>query len=60
VATGDLLCRISIETPVNLSDEQKEILRQFESATSRGGGKHSPKHTSWLDGVKKFFEDMKS
>jgi len=59
--TGDLLCRISIETPVNLSDEQKAILRQFEEATggSGGGEKHSPKHNSWLDGVKKFFEDMK-
>lgn len=60
--TGDLLCRISIETPVNLNDEQKDILRQFETATggSKGGEKHSPKHSSWLDGVKKFFDDMKS
>ena len=58
--TGDLLCRISIETPVNLNDEQKAILRDFEGATSGGGKKHSPKHTSWLDGVKQFFEDMKS
>lgn len=60
--TGDLLCRISIETPINLNDEQKDILRQFETATggSQGGEKHSPKHSSWLDGVKKFFDDMKS
>ena len=57
--TGDLLCRVSIETPVNLSDEQKDILRQFDTATSGSSEKHSPKHTSWLDGVKKFFEEMK-
>ncbi len=58
--TGDLLCRISIETPVNLNDEQKEMLRQFESTVSMGGKKHSPKHSSWVDGVKRFFDDMKS
>ena len=58
--TGDLLCRVSVETPVNLSDEQKDILRQFDTATSGSSEKHSPKHTSWLDGVKKFFEEMKS
>ncbi len=60
--TGDLLCRISIETPVNLNDEQKDFLRQFEVATggSRGGERHSPKHSSWLDGMKRFFDDMKT
>lgn len=57
--TGDLLCRIVIETPVSLSSEQKEILRQFGDLMEGNGIKHSPKHTTWMDGVKKFFEDMK-
>lgn len=57
--TGDLLCRVVIETPVSLSSEQKEILRQFEELMDNNGKKHSPKHNTWLDGVKKFFEDMK-
>ena len=56
--TGDLLCRIMVETPVNLTARQKELLREFDD-TMKGNDKHSPRHHSWLDGVKKFFEDMK-
>lgn len=53
-ATGDLICRVSIETPVNLNREQKEILRQFQQATE--GGKNSPKKSSFLDSVKSFID----
>jgi len=56
-ATGDLLCKVVVETPVNLSREQKELLTQFEESLEKG--KHSPRSSSWFDGVKKFFEDMK-
>ncbi|MFO7592891.1 MAG: molecular chaperone DnaJ [Pseudomonadota bacterium] len=55
---GDLMCKIMVETPVNLNSKQKELLREFEESME-GSGKHSPRHHSWLDGVKKFFEDMK-
>jgi molecular chaperone DnaJ len=54
---GDLMCRIVVETPVNLTSKQKALLREFDQSL-KGKDKHSPKHTSWLDGVKKFFEDM--
>ncbi len=54
---GDLLCRVVVETPVNLSNKQKELLRDFEKSM-KGNDKHSPKHSSWLDGVKKFFDDL--
>ena len=56
---GDLLCRVSIETPVNLDNKQKDILRQFEESISGNSTTHRPKEHSWLDGVKKFFEDIK-
>jgi molecular chaperone DnaJ len=56
---GDLICKVIVETPVKLSREQKDILRKFEETCIDCGDKHSPKHTGWLDGVKKFFEDMK-
>ena len=56
---GDLICRVVVETPVNLTGKQKELLREFESTMSDSGTKHSPKASSWLDGVKKFFEEMK-
>ncbi|HEB97504.1 MAG TPA: molecular chaperone DnaJ [Sedimenticola thiotaurini] len=55
---GDLLCRVMVETPVNLTDRQKELLRQFEQTLEGTGSKHSPHSSSWLDGVKKFFEGM--
>jgi molecular chaperone DnaJ len=55
---GDLLCKIMVETPVNLTSKQKELLREFDESML-GNNTHSPKHHSWLDGVKKFFEEMK-
>lgn len=56
-AVGDLMCRVIIETPVKLSKKQKELLQEFEQ-TLQGSSHstHSPKHSSWLDGVKKFFD----
>lgn len=58
-ATGDLICRVTIETPVNLNKQQKELLRAFGDSLASEGVRHSPRASSWLDGVKKFFEDMK-
>ena len=57
-ATGDLLCRVVVETPVNLSREQKELLSQLQESLAASKS-HSPRSSSWFDGVKKFFEDMK-
>ena len=58
-AVGDLMCRVVVETPVNLNKRQKELLQQFAETLQGAGSHHSPKASSWLDGVKKFFEDMK-
>jgi molecular chaperone DnaJ len=55
---GDLLCRVMVETPVNLNEEQKQLLRKFEASMNQST-KHSPKRHSWLEGVKHFFEEMK-
>ncbi len=52
---GDLLCRVVVETPVNLTGKQKELLKEFQA--SMKGGKFSPKKDSWFDGVKKFFNE---
>jgi molecular chaperone DnaJ len=57
---GDLFCRVVVETPVNLSPEQKELLRQFAVSLTQGGNKHNPKSKSWFDGVKRFFEGITS
>ena len=53
---GDLFCHVVVETPVRLTDRQKEMLREFESSMSEGGAKHSPQSKSWKDKVKEFFE----
>lgn len=52
---GDLYCHVAVETPVRLNDEQKALLRQFETSLSTGGDRHSPKSESWTDKVKNFF-----
>jgi len=57
---GDLICRVILETPVKLNNEQKELLEKFGESMGKSAKKHSPNENSWLDGVKKFFEDMKS
>jgi molecular chaperone DnaJ len=57
-AAGDLLCRVVVETPVNLSREQKELFTQLQTSLEASKS-HSPRSSSWFDGVKKFFEDMK-
>ncbi|MEM1187924.1 MAG: molecular chaperone DnaJ [Pseudomonadota bacterium] len=57
---GDLLCRAVVETPVNLSKQQKELLRELQDSLHEGGHGHSPRQRSWFEGVKSFFDDMKS
>jgi len=55
---GDLLCRVMVETPVNLTRQQKDLLREFDRSVNEDGRQHNPQASSWLDGVKKFFEGM--
>jgi len=57
-SAGDLLCKVVVETPVNLSREQKELLQSLQG-TLDGSKTHSPRSSSWFDSVKKFFEDLK-
>lgn len=56
---GDLLCRVIVETPVNLSKEQKTLLREFSDSLEKDAHKHSPQHHGWMDGVKGFFDEVK-
>ncbi|NOX28384.1 MAG: molecular chaperone DnaJ [Gammaproteobacteria bacterium] len=56
---GDLLCQVSVETPVKLTAEQKEILKHFQRTITESNQEHSPKSKSWLDSVKKVFDDIR-
>jgi molecular chaperone DnaJ len=53
---GDMFCHVVVETPVKLTDKQKDLLRELERSTSEGGAKHNPQSKSWKDKVKGFFE----
>lgn len=55
---GDLICRVTVETPVNLTERQKELLRELEASVQEGGSRHSPQSHSWLDSVKGFFDKL--
>ena len=56
-SAGDLLCRVVIETPVNLSKKQREVLEELRDGME--GQKNSPKQDSWFQGMKNFFGEMK-
>ena len=52
---GDLLCHVVVETPVNLSERQKELLRELEELNNADAERHNPRAKSWMDKVKEFF-----
>jgi len=52
---GDLICHVAIETPVNLTPRQKELLQELEAINQKDGGKHNPRAKSWMEKVKEFF-----
>ncbi|RBP50852.1 molecular chaperone DnaJ [Arenicella xantha] len=55
---GDLYCEVVVETPVNLTKRQKELLQEFDATLHDGGSKHSPQENSWSDKIKSFFDDL--
>ncbi len=55
-ARGDMYVQVSVETPVNLSKRQKELLREFEEETEHH--KHSPESHGFFARVKEFWEDL--
>jgi len=60
-APGDLYCKVAVETPVNLTAEQRALMEQFEATfTGEDARRHSPKSATFLDGVKGFWDRMVS
>jgi molecular chaperone DnaJ len=57
---GDLFCRVVVETPVNLTGEQRELLRKFEESLNKDASKHAPRGESFFEGVKRFFSSEPS
>ena len=58
VSRGDMFVQIFVETPVNLTKKQKEILEDF-AGDGKSAKKHSPESTGFLDKVKELWEDLR-
>ncbi len=56
-ARGDMFVQVSVETPINLSKKQKELLRQFENEISQE--QQSPESHGFFSKVKDIWEDLK-
>lgn len=52
---GDMLIELAVETPVNLTARQKEILREFEKLSED----NNPEGSSFFSKVKGFWDGMK-
>lgn len=54
---GDMFVQASVETPVNLTKKQKELLKEFESAGRKAD--NNPESEGFFTKVKEIWEDLK-
>lgn len=54
--SGDMFIELAVETPVNLTTRQKEIMREFEDVAAE----NNPNGSSFFSKVKTFWDGMKS
>lgn len=54
--SGDMFIELAVETPVNLTTRQKEIMREFEDVAAD----NNPNGSSFFSKVKTFWDGMKS
>jgi len=52
---GDMFIELAVETPVNLTTRQKELLREFEDLSED----NNPESSSFFSSVKSFWDSMK-
>lgn len=55
--SGDLLCHVVVETPVNLTSRQKELLQELEDISQKDNSRHSPRAKSWMEKAREFFSE---
>jgi molecular chaperone DnaJ len=53
--TGDMVIELAVETPVNLTSRQRELLREFEKLSEE----NNPEGSSFFSKVKSFWDGMK-
>ncbi|MCK5893429.1 MAG: molecular chaperone DnaJ [Endozoicomonadaceae bacterium] len=57
---GDLICKVMVETPVNLTAHQKGLFQQLQQSFETENNDHSPQKRSFFDNVGRFFDSMRS
>jgi len=55
-ARGDLYIQVAVETPMNLTKRQQELLRAFEEEAEKAGDRSSPESAGFFAKVREFFE----
>lgn len=58
-SVGDLHCKVHVETPINLSSEQKKLVRRLEKTIKAAGDRNNPRKKGWFDNVKSFLDRLK-
>jgi len=53
---GELFCHVVVETPVSLTERQRQLLREFDTISAADSARHNPRAKGWFDKVKTFFE----
>ena len=56
-ARGDMFVQAMVETPVNLTARQKELLKEFDSESATET--HSPQAHGFFGKVRELWEDLK-
>jgi molecular chaperone DnaJ len=57
---GDLFCKVMVETPIKLTNEQRELLKKFDASIREDESRHAPREESFFAGVKRFFSGASS
>ncbi len=59
-ATGDLYIEVQVETPVNLTKKQQDLMKQLDQTMGgSSGAKHSPESSGFFTKVKDLWDDLK-
>ena len=52
---GDLYVHVQVETPVKLTDQQRDLLKEFDESLTKGGASTARTDKGWFDKAKEFF-----
>jgi molecular chaperone DnaJ len=58
-ARGDMFVEIVVETPINLTKRQQELLREFEKSGNGDAKEHQPESEGFFAKVKELWDDLR-